>query len=216
LDNVWRAVSNDNPADFGNKPTTDEAPAPPTAAAGDFATPLAKDEYTDDRKPWEWQSRYPNEARSGITREAWTLGVQLVLLLIFTGLALGLATRSLNVPIGSQLTFNFEFRLVAIFLCGWVGGTAFSIKWLVHAAATGRWHLDRRYWRLLIPLVGGVYACVVLTLIDTGLVGGQSADKSRPIAVSAAFSFLVGYFSDGVSGLLSNVANAVFGTLEKK
>ena len=27
---------------------------------------------------------------------------------------------------------------------------------------------------------------------------------------------LVGYFSDGVSGLLSNIANAVFETLEKK
>jgi hypothetical protein len=33
---------------------------------------------------------------------------------------------------------------------------------------------------------------------------------------TAALAFLVGYFSDGVSGLLSNVANAVFGTLEKK
>jgi len=45
---------------------------------------------------------------------------------------------------------------------------------------------------------------------------GHSADNARPLAVSAALAFLVGYFSDGVSGLLSNIANAVFGTLEKK
>jgi len=36
------------------------------------------------------------------------------------------------------------------------------------------------------------------------------------MAMTAASAFLIGYFSDGVSGLLSNIANAVFGTLEKK
>jgi hypothetical protein len=63
--------------------------------------------------------------------------------------------------------------------------------------------------------LGGVYACVVLTLLDNGVFGHQTA-SSQPLTVSAALAFLVGYFSDGVSGLLSNIANAVFGTLEKK
>lgn len=64
-------------------------------------------------------------------------------------------------------------------------------------------------------MLGGVYSCVTLTLLDAGMFG-HGADASRPFAVSAALAFLVGYFSDGVSGLLSNTANAVFGTLEKK
>ena len=106
-------------------------------------------------------------------------------------------------------------HVVAIYFIGGLGGTTFSIKWLVHACAKGKWHLDRRQWRLNIPLVGGAYACVVLTLLDGGLFG-HGADVSRPFVLSAALAFLVGYFSDGVSGLLSNVANAVFGTLEKK
>jgi hypothetical protein len=119
--------------------------------------------------------------------------------------------------LASQLALTVECRLLALFFTGCVGGTTFSIKWLVHAAATGRWHLDRRYWRLFVPFVGGVYACVVLTLFDAGFIGGGAAlGQPRPIAIAAAFAFLVGYFADGVSGLLSNVANAVFGTLEKK
>jgi hypothetical protein len=48
------------------------------------------------------------------------------------------------------------------------------------------------------------------------MIGGQAATTQRPIALTAALAFLIGYFSDGVSGLLSNIANAVFGTLEKK
>ncbi|MBI3495968.1 MAG: hypothetical protein HY058_01535 [Proteobacteria bacterium] len=117
----------------------------------------------------------------------------------------------------SALVLTFDFRILAIFFAGGVGGITFSIKWLVHAVAWGKWHLDRRYWRLLVPLLGGVYACAVLTLFDAGLIGGgQATERLRPLAISAAIAFLIGYFSDGVSGLLSNVANAVFGTLEKK
>jgi hypothetical protein len=57
---------------------------------------------------------------------------------------------------------------------------------------------------------------VVLTLLDGGVIGAQAAAQPRPMGLTAAFAFLVGYFSDGVSGLLSNIANAVLGTLEKK
>jgi hypothetical protein len=111
---------------------------------------------------------------------------------------------------------NIDFRLLVIFFFGSLGGTTFSIKWLIHATAKRSWHLDRRYWRLFVPLIGGVYACVVLALLDGGLIGGQASGQPRTIGLTAAYAFLVGYFSDGVSGLLSNIANAVFGTLEKK
>jgi hypothetical protein len=115
------------------------------------------------------------------------------------------------------LSLIIHFHIIAIHWVGCVGGTTFSLKWLVHAAAKGKWHLDRRPWRLIVPLIGGVYACVVLTFLDAGIVGhGPSPETTRPMAISAALAFLIGYFSDGVSGLLSNIANAVFGTLEKR
>jgi hypothetical protein len=123
---------------------------------------------------------------------------------------------------------SINCHLLSIFFTGCVGGVTFSIKWLMHSVAKGKWHLDRRYWRFLVPIIGGVYACVVITLSNAGILGvhhdagaatlsgsatsGTAADFSG----TAALAFLIGYFSDGVSGLLSNVANAVFGTLEKK
>jgi hypothetical protein len=194
-----------------------------------FAAPVsARDEYTDERALWDWKSRYDPEARYSINCEALALGASLSLVVSFTALFLSLSGQRLQIPLGSgpdtgkavasaSVLLNVDFRILAIFFAGWVGGTTFSIKWLVHAVATGRWHLDRRYWRLLVPCLGGVYACAVLTLFDAGIIGGgQPLSEPRPIAVAAAFAFMIGYFSDGVSGLLSNVANAVFGTLEKK
>ena len=111
---------------------------------------------------------------------------------------------------------NVDARIVAIFLCGNVCGTTFSIKWLIHTVAKGSWHQDRTYWRYFVPLIGGVYASVVLTLYDSAFIIGHAPDLQRGIAGTAALAFLIGYFSDGVSGLLSNVASAVFGTLREK
>ena len=69
---------------------------------------------------------------------------------------------------------------------------------------------------MFVPLIGGIYACVVVTLFNSGLIGGHISEPNRSIASTAALVFLIGYFSDGVSGLLTNVANAVFGTLRDK
>jgi len=182
--------------------------------------------YTDNRAPWEWQSKYPEEARREIKYEVRRL-------LVYLGVSVGVAAFSLalsgqvikiTLPLSAisvdgnslqPLALTISCQVVALYFVGCVGGTTFSLKWLVHACARGKWHLDRRPWRLLIPLLGGVYACVVLALMDAGMIGHEPA-TSHPLLVSAALAFLVGYFSDGVSGLLSNIANAVFGTLEKK
>lgn len=146
--------------------------------------------------------------------EAGLLVSMLIFLVVCAGLCLGLADRSFSINVlGADVWISF--RLLAIFCVGSLGGTTFSIKWLIHSAAKGRWHLDRRYWRLLVPVIGGVYACVVMTLFGSGIFSLASPELS-PMPGTAALAFLVGYFSDGVSGLLSNVANAVFGTLDKK
>ena len=57
---------------------------------------------------------------------------------------------------------------------------------------------------------------MVLNPGSSSLFATQPTEQSGAMPSTAALAFLVGYFSDGVSGLLSNVANAVFGTLEKK
>jgi len=190
-----------------------------------FATPVTKPtEYTDDRKPGDWRSKYPPDARRGINGEACVLCVALVISLLLSGFFLALADQTVEIPLAFLAQQNgkipilyINFRLPMVFSVGCLGGVTFSIKWLIHSAAKCKWHLDRRYWRYFVPIIGGVYACVMLTLLDGGMIGDHVASTApRPVPIAAAFAFLVGYFSDGVSGLLSNIANAVFGTLEKK
>ncbi len=137
-------------------------------------------------------------------------------MLASAGLCLGIAGPQDNTFLLYGADVHVSFRLLAIFFTGGLGGTTFSIKWLIHSVAKGKWHLDRRYWRLFVPAIGGVYACVVMTLFGAGFMAYQPTPQTGPLPSTAALAFLVGYFSDGVSGLLSNVANAVFGTLEKK
>jgi hypothetical protein len=147
----------------------------------------------------------------------------MVLLCAIDGVLLGMAGQTIILPLDflakqpdeAANVIRIDVRWLIAFFVGCLGGTTFSVKWLVHSAAKSKWHLDRRYWRLFVPLIGGVYACVVLTLLDGGI-GGTRGGQPREVAMTAAYAFMVGYFSDGVSGLLSNIANAVFGTLEKK
>ena len=144
------------------------------------------------------------------------LGGLLFVTLIGASLCLGIRDDGTHSFFIGAVEVQVSFRLIAIFLTGFVGGSTFSIKWLIHSVAKGKWHLDRRYWRFLVPLIGGVYACVVMTLFGAGLFATPANPAISALPGTAALAFLVGYFSDGVSGLLSNVANAVFGTLEKK
>jgi len=185
-------------------------------SASPMKPPVGGDhDYTDGRKPWDWESRYPDEARRLMKTEACALIGMLIVALLLDGVCLGLAGQPVSFGFGN-LQLWISFRLLAIFFVGWVGGVTFSMKWLIHSAAKGKWHRDRRYWRLMVPVIGGVYACVVMTLFGAGLFATHPTEESAAMPSTAALAFLVGYFSDGVSGLLSNVANAVFGTLEKK
>lgn len=196
----------------------------------EMATPFGARDYSDNRRPGDWQSRYPPEARRYIHREAIVLAVALIVFLILGVIALCFADHPMKMPfVGSGSTNSpadqsttiaspvlIEPRLFAMFFSGCVGGTTFSIKWLIHAVARGMWHLDRVLWRLFVPVIGGVYAFAVLTLIDIGIIGGQAAQTPRSAASIAGLGFLIGYFSDGVSGLLTNIAKAVFGTVQEK
>jgi hypothetical protein len=194
------------------------APMPPNGASR-MAVPGNAIDYTDGRAPYDWQSKFPAEARKHIWWEGVILAVTLVVLICLTSIALIFSGTTYPVALstlGQNVTAKVDPRIIVVFLCGAVGGTTFSIKWLIHAVAKGSWHLDRQLWRLFVPLVGGVYACAVLTLLDSGMIQGHAGDALRGTASTASVAFLIGYFSDGVSGLLSNIANAVFGTVREK
>jgi hypothetical protein len=184
-------VSRDQNSDGGRNGNPDALEPPPDGRHG---RRKEQEVYTDGRKPWEWESKYPPEARREITFEARVLSVAFVLLLAIAGIFLGLADQSVPIALPwIPATLYVNFRVLAIYFVGSVGGLTFSIKWLIHSAAKGKWHHDRCYWRFLVPLLGGVYACVVLTLIDAGLLGGaQLLDKPRPIAIATGLAFLVG------------------------
>jgi hypothetical protein len=194
---------------------------------GSFSAPLKSDNYADNREPGDWKTRYESGARRSINIEAGILISLLFLLVGISGFLLALSGQNLDFPLSSltglgasgsavtpSLHINISFLLT--FIIGCLGGTMFSIKWLIHAVAKCKWHLDRRYWRLFVPIMGGVYACVLLSLLDGGIVGSQNSANGRTLSLTLAYAFMVGYFSDGVSGLLSNMANAVFGTIDKR
>lgn len=196
------------------KPAEPVTPAPSAPAKG-FVDP--EHGFDDGREPWEWESRYPGEAKARIKLEATIAAGYLLALLLLTFISAGFIDQSFTGidPLFGK-SYRFDVILFAVFLTGALGGTTFSIKWLMHSVATGKWHVDRFYWRIFVPLVGGVYAVVVLNLFSSGLIGGGVSHAGTSPATMTALAFLVGYFSDGVSGLLTNVAKAVFGTVEKK
>ena len=176
----------------------------------------------DGRELWHWESRYPPRARQEIRTEAILLASLLILTLAVSGVFLGLYSQSAELPLFG-LAFWVRFQWLAIFFSGCVGGLTFSIKWLIHSVAKGKWHQDRRYWRYLVPLLGGVYACAVISLWNLGLVPlqadiGAALDREHgyPVLTAGPLAFLIGYFSDAVGGMLTNVANAIFGTVKRK
>ncbi|MCX5518070.1 hypothetical protein OSH10_06450 [Kaistia defluvii] len=190
-----------------NEPPVEQHPTPPKDPDKGFE---------DGREPWEWQTRFGPDAKALINREAFIAGAYLAVGLVATFVCAGLSGQSFKIPLCWDIIFNLEIKLLAIFFTGALGGTTFSIKWLMHSVATGKWHVDRFYWRVFVPMVGGVYAVVVMNLFNGGLIGMGNSSSEAPMGTVTALAFLVGYFSDGVSGLLTNVANAVFGTIEKK
>src|SRR5271157_3271040 len=78
-------------------------------------------DYTDGREPWDWKSRYPEEALKQMRKEAWILIGMLLGALLIAGLCLGFAEQ----PVSMEISFaklNISFRLLAIFFTGCLGG----------------------------------------------------------------------------------------------
>lgn len=201
-----------------NDKGTESEPIPPVegpAVAGPFKTPFDPARGLEDgRKPWDWKAKYPPEAATFINREAKITGAYLAGFVAASAICACLVSNTVDFSVFG-VKFIASPSILLTYFMGGLGSTTFSIKWLIHSVATGKWHVERIYWRVFVPLVGGIYAMVVLGLMSGGFMGAGGGG-ALGAGSTWALAFLVGYFSDGVSGLLSNVANAVFGTVERK
>jgi hypothetical protein len=140
--------------------------------------------------------------------------IYLTLLLLACPLLLFvLATHKLADPL--SLTAG-ESDALARFGVAWVGGTlggcVFTIKWFYHSIARGKWHLDRRAWRFLTPLVSGALAFGTIALFLSQAFPIFDPRFTRNLAAIVGLSFLIGYFSDNTIAALSAAADRVFGT----
>jgi hypothetical protein len=179
---------------------------------------VTDDNDLDGRKPGDWKTRYAVDAWRQIRAEAVLLAVYFLVFGLVTAFLFFLSA-DFSIPVDSLkegATLNVTRHHLIIFFVGSVGSTVFAIKWLFHSVANGLWHQDRLLWRIFVPLTGGVYALVILALFRQGiglrpLSGGIGSDPMETLALA----FLIGYFADGVSGLLTNIANAIFGKVDK-
>ena len=175
---------------------------------------------TDDRKLGDWETRYedPN-AKKRIRFEAIYLAIHLVgaLLVVFVLAVLREKAAIGNLPMSpheSRLSFGWE-QILHVWLGGVLGGSLFSVKWLIHVVAKNLWNIDRRLWRLFTPHVSGALALAFVTLMVSGILVIIDVDSLSSIWVCFGLGFLVGYFSDTATAKLSEMAQTLFGSTMK-
>jgi hypothetical protein len=95
---------------------------------------------------------------------------------------------------------------------GMLGGGVFALKWFYHSVARGKWHLDRRAWRIFTPLISGALAFGTGALFISEVLPIFNPSVTRSIAGVTAVGFLVGYFSDSAVAALAAAADRVLGT----
>lgn len=168
---------------------------------------FAPEDLTDSRRPGEWRSRYEPEAWKFIRREAAYLVVFMVTALAVMFLVwLRVPQRWLHLSARDTYVFS---RYAFAGLSGAMGGVLFAMKWLYHTVAKQEWHLDRRPWRYLTPLISGGLAFFTVAIV-------QSVSAFDPTVVSTnarstAFGFLIGFFSDNALAKLAEVAETLLG-----
>jgi len=178
------------------------APERPKSSSN-YVSPTGR---TDGRVPYEWESKYPESAKKYIRIEGGYLIVLffLSLSLIFSNWNGWLAT-TLSIPPNGA----FIFKKYAYYASsGLLGGVIFDVKNFYRSLASGWWHLDRRAWRFLSPLLGLATAIVIGAMIDASLI---SAEEPTMGAAFLSIGFLSGYFADKAIAKMGEVADVIFG-----
>lgn len=162
---------------------------------------------TDGRCKYETETGYVEEDLKKIRRES-------IFLFVVLFVSLGLLLLNITGQIVSLLQLegvqaNILQHYLTYFLSGILGGILFGMKIFYRYVAKGRWHLDRRYWRIMSPFIAGAIALVIGSMAEVGVV-------DEPNGWSILVGFLAGYFADRAVGKMIDVAKVLFGEEESK
>ena len=170
-----------------------------------------KKRSTDDREPplpddghelWDWKTKYDSDAWKIIKKEAIYLGVLLgsgILLLLIN--YLGLLYYVINLFQSKPEPLVTKELYCAIF--GFLGGTVYGIKILYKAVARGKWHVDRKLWRIFTPWVSLVLSIVIASIMSDTILSINNYG-------AALIGFFAGYFSESAIGKLYAIAKIIF------
>ena len=171
----------------------------------------SNDVNTDDRKPFDWKSKYPSEARKEIRWESAYIGF--IFFLSFALLVLNfLGIISSLLALEETHIIKFEY-IVYFSSAGMLGGIVFGMKYFYRVVARGYWTQDRRYWRILSPFISMSVAFIVGTMSSSGVL---LAHNSSTNTWAIAFGFFAGYFADEAVGKMYEMATLLFGKTKKK
>ena len=114
---------------------------------------------TDGRTIYQWESKYPEDAKQEIRLEAMFLFIILFVSLILLFLTWeGWIYLWLPLPPDKVDTLR-DYTYYA--LSGMLGGIIFGMKYFYRVVARGWWHQDRRYWRIMSPFIAMVIAVII-------------------------------------------------------
>ena len=178
-------------------------------------TPQENNLKTDGREQGNWRTRYPEpEAQAAIKYEKnYILRMARGNLFLFILLCILFEyCNSANITPVSKVDFyqNLEKYIFAA-LGGNLGGTIFSIKWLIHSIAKNTWNRDRRLWRIFTPIVSGLLGFTVIILLSTNIITLAKLDCAT-MYKCYGIAFLVGYFSDNAISKFTEIAQVFFGS----
>lgn len=194
-----------------SEPVTDRSSsASPTGEPRHGAAPgpdVGTADPTDSRGRYDWNSHYPDAARSQIRVEAcYVVALLFLSLLLILITWTGLISNLLAVSGDAAVTL----KKYAIYTwSGLLGGAVFGIKLLYRVVARGYWHEDRKLWRYLSPLNASALAFVMGAAIEASFISARGTTSTKGVVV---FGFLVGYFADQAISKLKEIATVVFGT----
>lgn len=172
---------------------------------------FAPSDPTDSRACGEWDTRYPDAAKTHIRQEASYLAAHLATVLLTVFVLTIYSDEHASFLTVTKDTIRWP-QLLFAYLGGVLGGTLNAMKWLYHSVAKNIWNLDRRLWRFFTPHLSGGLAFAVVILLGSGLLVIIDRQTMLSVWVSFGVGFLVGLFSDSATAKLAEVAQTLFGT----
>ncbi len=169
---------------------------------------FAPEDSTDFRDRWDWRTKYDGAVKKIWFEAYYLLGIVILIPALLTFVWLGYPNHWLALP-------PEKYRVFTLYSIAWLGGmlggTLFDLKWLYHSVAKGRWHEDRRPWRIFVPFISGGLAVAILALLASGFLEILDLRAIRSNGFALGFTFIVGYFSDNAIARLSQIALEMFG-----